>query len=133
MSARHAAEDFRDFLDLLDHEVEPGLAVHVICDNLSAHKAPVVHKWLVAHPRFALHFTPTYSSWINQVERWFAELTQKQIRRGSHRSTRALEDAIRLYLADHNAAPKPFVWVKSADDIIDSIARFALRTSETGH
>src|SRR5262249_28612397 len=85
------------------------------------------------HPRFHLHVTPTYSSWINQVERWFAALTDKPIRRGSHRSTRALEDAIRLCLATYDAEPKPFVWVKTADDILASIARFALRTSETGH
>src|SRR5450755_5122050 len=124
LSAQHRAVDFRDFPDEIDRQTEPGLAVHVICDNLSAHKAPAVHKWLLAHPRFQLHFTPTYSSWINQVERWFAELTQKQLRRGSHRSTRALEAAIRLFLANHNADPKPFMWVKSADDIIDSIARF---------
>ena len=98
-----------------------------------ASAAPLIHRWLLRHPRFQLHFTPTYSSWINQVERWFAQLTEKQIRRGSHRSTRALEHAIRVYLIDHNANPKPFAWVKSADEIIDSIARFALRTSGTGH
>jgi DDE superfamily endonuclease len=97
------------------------------------HGALAERELSLRHPRFHLHFTPTYSSWINQVERWFAALTDKQIRRGSHRSTRALEDAIRVYLANHNAKPKPFVWVKSADEIIDSIARFALRTSGTGH
>jgi len=130
---RHRSTEFRKFLDRIDAEVPAELGVHLVLDNYGTHKTPLIHRWLLRHPRFHLHFTPTYSSWINQVERWFAELTQKQIRRGSHRSTRALEDAIRLYLADHNAAPKPFVWVKSADDIIDSIARFALRTSETGH
>ena len=130
---RHRSTEFRNFLDRIDAEVPIDLEVHLVLDNYSTHKTPLIHRWLLRHPRFHLHFTPTYSSWINQVERWFAELTQKQIRRGSHRSTRALEAAIRLFLANHNADPKPFVWVKSADDIIDSIARFALRTSETGH
>ena len=130
---RHRATEFRQFLVRIDAEVPADLDVHLVLDNYTTHKTPLIHRWLLRHPRFHLHFTPTYSSWINQVERWFADLTQKQLRRGSHRSTRALEDAIRVYLADHNANPKPFVWVKSADDIIDSIARFALRTSETGH
>lgn len=130
---RHRSIEFRKFLDRIDAGVPAQLQVHLILDNYGTHKTPLVHRWLLRHPRFHLHFTPTYSSWINQVERWFADLTQKQLRRGSHRSTRALEEAIRLYLAAHNADPKPFVWVKSADDIIDSIARFALRTSETGH
>jgi len=130
---RHRATEFRQFLDRVDTEVPADLDVHLILDNYTTHKTPLIQRWLLRHPRFNLHFTPTYSSWINQVERWFAELTQKQLRRGSHRSTRALENAIRLYLNEHNANPKPFVWVKSADDIIDSIARFALRISETGH
>jgi transposase len=130
---RHRSTEFRKFLDRIDAEVPADLQVHLILDNYGAHKTPLIHRWLLRHPRFHLHFTPTYSSWINQVERWFAELTEKQIRRGSHRSTRALEDAIRLYLAAHNADPKPFVWVKTADEILASIARFALRTSETGH
>jgi len=130
---RHRSTEFRKFLDRIAAEVPTDLEVHLVLDNYCTHKTPLVHRWLLRHPRFHLHFTPTYSSWINQVERWFAGLTEKQIRRGSHRSTRALEDAIRVYLADHNAAPKPFVWVKSADEVIDSIARFALRTSGTGH
>jgi transposase len=130
---RHRSTEFRKFLDRIDAEVPTDLEVHLILDNYGTHKTPLIHRWLLRHPRFHLHFTPTYSSWINQVERWFAELTEKQIRRASHRSTRALEDAIRLYLANHNADPKPFIWVKSADEIIDSIARFALRTSGTGH
>jgi transposase len=134
LHCRHRSTEFRKFLDRIDAEVPAHLEVHLVLDNYGTHKTPLIHRWLLRHPRFHLHFTPTYSSWINQVERWFAELTEKQIRRGSHRSsTRALEDAIRLYLAGHNADPKPFVWVKSADDIIDSIARFALRTSGTRH
>jgi transposase len=130
---RHRSIEFRKFLDRIDAEVPADLEVHLILDNYGTHKTPLIHRWLVRHPRFHLHFTPTYASWINQVERWFAALTEKQIRRGSHRSTRALEDAIRLYLAAHNADPKPFTWVKTADEILDSIARFALRTCETGH
>jgi transposase len=130
---RHRSTEFRKFLDRIDAQVPTDLEVHLILDNYGTHKTPLIHRWLLRHPRFHLHFTPTYASWINQVERWFAALTDKQIRRGSHRSTRALEDAIRVYLATYNADPKPFVWVKTADDILASIARFALRTSETAH
>jgi transposase len=104
-----------------------------VLDNLSTHKTPSIQRWLLQHPRFHLHFTPTYSPWINQVERWFAELTRKQLRRGVHRSTRALEDDIRLYLATCNDDPHPFVWVKTADEILASIERFCLRISGTGH
>jgi transposase len=130
---RHRAIEFRGFLDRVDREVPNDLDVHLILDNYGTHKTPLIHRWMLRHPRFHLHFTPTYSSWINQVERWFGALTDKQIRRGSHRSTRALEDAIRLYLATNNENPKPFVWTKTADQILASIARFAMRTSETGH
>ncbi len=130
---RHRAIEFRSFLDRIDQEVPADLEVHLVLDNYGTHKTPLIHRWLLRHPRFQLHFTPTYSSWINQVERWFAMLTEKQIRRGTHRSTRALEDAIRLYLAVHNEDPKPFVWVKTADEILANIARFCLRTSEAGH
>ena len=109
------------------------LNVHLGLDNYSTHKTPPINRWLVRHPRFQLHFTPPYSSWINQVERWFALLTEKQIRRRTHRSTRDPEDAIRLYLAVHNEDPKPFEWIKTADDILANIARFCLQTSEAGH
>ena len=130
---RHRAIEFRRFLDRIDHELPAGLDVHLVLDNYSTHKTPRIQRWLVRHPRFQLHFTPTYSSWINQVERWFALLTERQLRRGTHRSTRALEDAIRLYLAVYNEDPKPFVWIKRADEILANIARFCLRTSEAGH
>ena len=130
---RHRAIEFRRFLDRIDHELPAGLDVHLVLDNSSTHKTPRIQRWLVRHPRFQLHFTPTYSSWINQVERWFALLTERQLRRGTHRSTRALEDAIRLYLAVYNQDPKPFVWLKTADEILANIARFCLRTSEAGH
>jgi len=130
---RHRSTEFRTFLDRIDNEVPADLDVHLVVDNYGTHKTPLIQAWLLRHPRFYVHFTPTYSSWINQVERWFATLTDKQIRRGTHRSTRALEDAIRLYLAINNEDPKPFVWLKSADEILASIERFCLRTSETGH
>ena len=130
---RHRAVEFRSFLDRIDKEVPADLEVHLVLDNYGTHKTPLIHRWLLRHPRFQLHFTPTYSSWINQVERWFALLTEKQLRRGTHRSRRALEDAIRLYLALHNEAPTPFMWVKTADEILANIARFCLRTSEAGH
>ena len=123
----------RSFLDRIDKKVPADLNVHLVLDNYSTHKTPLINRWLVRHPRFQLHFTPPYSSWINQVERWFALLTEKQIRRRTHRSTRALEDAIRLYLAVHNEDPKPFVWIKTADDLLANIARFCLQTSEAGH
>lgn len=130
---RHRSIEFRSFLDRIDKEVPADLDIHMVLDNYGTHKTPLIRKWLLQHPRFQLHFTPTYSSWINQVERWFAMLTEKQIRRGTHRSTRALEDAIRLYLALNNKDPKPFIWVKTADEILANIARFCLRTSEAGH
>jgi transposase len=130
---RHRSAEFRSFLDRIDREVPAELDVHLVLDNYATHKTQLIHRWLLQHPRFHLHFTPTYSSWINQVERWFATLTDKQIRRGTHRSTRALEDAIRLYLSVYNEDPKPFAWVKSADQILASIARFCLNISEAGH
>ena len=130
---RHRAIEFRTFLDRIDREVPTDLDIHMVLDNYGTHKTPLIHRWLVRHPRFHLHFTPTYSSWINQIERWFATLTEKQIKRGTHRSTRQLEDAIRLYLALNNEDPSPFVWVKSADEILANIARFCARTSGAGH
>jgi transposase len=133
LSAQHRAVDFRDFLDQIDRQTDPGLDVHVICDNLSAHKAPVVRRWLLAHPRFALHFTPTYSSWINQVERWLAELQRRCLERGVFCSldelTTALEDWIKLW----NQSARPFKWTKTADQIIDRICRYCSRISGPGH
>ncbi len=130
---RHRSVEFRHFLDRLDHEVPEALQVHVVLDNSSTHKTPLIKRWLLRHPRFQVHFTPTYSSWINQVERWFSLLTERQLRRGTHTSTRQLEDAIRLYLATCNQSAKPFAWTKTADDILASIARFCQRTSVSGH
>jgi transposase len=133
LSARHAAEDFRDFLDEIDRQVEPGLAVHLICDNLSTHKAPAIHKWLIEHPRFELHFTPTYSSWLNQVERWFAELQRRRLGRGNFCSLDELTCALEQWIKFWNANAKPFKWTKTADQIIDAIGRYCARISGPGH
>lgn len=130
---RHRAVEFRRFLRTIDESVPEDLDVHLILDNNSIHKAPVVRDWLLKRPRFHLHFTPTSSSWINLVERWFAALTEKQLRRGAHRSTRELEQAIERYVESTNAAPKPFVWTKTADEIFASISRFCARISDSGH
>ena len=129
---RHRSDEFLRFLQRIESEVPADLDVHLIMDNYGTHKTKPIRDWLARRPRFQVHFTPTYSSWINQVERWFAALTEKQIRRGSHRSTRELETAIKLYLATYNADPRPFVWVKTADQILASIQRFCLRTSLAG-
>ncbi len=130
---RHRSAEFKSFLDRIEAEVPEELDVHLVMDNYSTHKTPLIKRWLLRRPRFQVHFTPTYSSWINQVERWFSLLTEKQLRRGSHTSTRQLEDAIRLYLATSNESAKPFAWTKTADEILSSIARFCQRTSVTGH
>lgn len=125
---RHRARDFVSFLRELDAAVEPHLEVHIILDNLSAHKAREVKRWLVRHPRFRLHFTPTYSSWLNLVERFFGLLTQQALQRGSHTSVNQLRRAILAYVDAHNDDPKPFKWTKSADQILDKVQRFGQRT-----
>jgi transposase len=130
---RHRAREFRTFLDTINDAVPRRLDVHLIVDNASTHKTPLIHRWLARHPRFHVHFTPTGSSWINLVERWFAALTEKQIRRGVHRSTRELEAAIRRYIDVTNERPRPFVWTKTADEILTSVARFCHRISNSGH
>ncbi len=130
---RHRSVEFRNFLDLIDASVPPGMDVHMILDNLATHKTALIHRWLAKRPRYHLHFTPTGSSWLNLVERWFAALTEKQLRRGVHRSTRELEGAILAYIESTNAQPKPFVWTKTADEILASVARFCMRTSDSTH
>jgi transposase len=125
---RHRSVDFRKFLDAIEAQTPRELNVHLVLDNYGTHKTPLIRNWFAKRPRFHVHFTPTYGSWLNQVERWFAELTNKQIRRGAHRSVAQLEEAIREFIDAHNSDPKPFVWVKSADEILASIARFAQRT-----
>jgi transposase len=130
---RHRAVEFKKFLIKLDREVPADLDIHLILDNYITHKVPVIKKWLAAHPRFHLHFTPTGSWWLNLVERWFAELTQKKLRRGVHRSVQALERDIRTWLADWNDQPRPFVWTKTADEILDKVAAYCRRISDSGH
>lgn len=130
---RHRAIEFRKFLDTIEAAVPAALDVHLILDNYGTHKTPKIHRWLTRHPRFHVHFTPTGASWINLVERWFAALTEKQLRRGTHRSTRELEAAIRRYIEVTNGRPKPFVWTKTADAILQSVARFCHRISKSGH
>jgi transposase len=130
---RHRSVEFRQFLDTIDDAVPARFDVHLVLDNYGTHKTPLIHRWLLKRPRFHLHFTPTGTSWINQVERWFALLTEKRLRRSAFRSTRELETAIRQYIGQHNEQPKPFHWTKTADQILASVARFCLRTSETGH
>jgi transposase len=124
------AVEFRLFLNRIDAEVPTDLHVHVIVDNSSIHTAPPISRWLKRHPRFSLHFTPTYSSWLNQVERWFANLTEQALRRSSHTSNAELKKAIDQYLEASNEAPKPFIWTKTADQILASVARFCARTIE---
>jgi transposase len=133
MTERHRAVEFRHFLNLINRSVPEELDVHLVIDNVSTHKTPEIHRWLLRHPRFHLHFTPTYSSWMNLVERWFAELTNKWLRRGTHRSTKELESAIAHWIDQWNEEPKPFVWHKSADEILDTLARYCDRISDSGH
>jgi transposase len=133
LTAQHRAVEFRRFLNLINRQVPAELDVHVIVDNSSTHKTPEIHRWLLRHPRFTLHFTPTYSSWLNLVERWFAELTEKWLRRGTHRSTRELEAAIRAWIDTWNEEPRPFVWHKTADEILDTLAQYCGRISDSGH
>jgi len=125
---RHRAEEFRDFLGAIDAAVPPALEVHVVLDNASIHKAPPIKAWLLERPRYHLHFTPTASSWLNQVERFFALLTARQLKRGVHRSVEELEAAVLAYLERHNAEPKPFRWSKSADQILASVGSACERT-----
>lgn len=127
---QHRAQDFVAFLRDIDESVEPELDVHVVLDNLSAHKAPAVHRWLLRHPRVQLHFTPTYASWLNLVERFFGLLTEKALKRGSHTSIPQLRDAILAYVDAHNEKKKPFRWTKTADEILDKMRRFGLRTQQ---
>ena len=130
---RHRAMEFRRFLDTVEAATPAELDVHLILDNYGTHKTHLIQRWLVRHARYHLHFTPTGSSWINLVERWFGTLTERQLRRGVHRSTRELEEALRRYVETYNQDPKPFVWTKTADEILAAVARFCKRTSDSGH
>ena len=133
LHARHRAIEFKKFLQTIDREVPAEFEVHVVLDNASTHKTPVVKRWLLAHPRFILHFTPTSSSWLNLVERWFGELTTKKLQRGTHRSVRALNADIRTWIDTWNDNPRPYVWTKTADQILESIARYCTRINDSRH
>ena len=130
---QHRAVEFRKFLITLDKTVPAGLDVHLVCDNYGTHKTPAIKTWLAKHPRFHMHFTPTGSSWINQVERWFGFLTDQKITRGTHKSVQALEKDIRAWITDWNTHPRPFLWTKTAEEILESLARFCRRISDAGH
>ncbi len=130
---RHRSIEFRRFLDTIESSVPADLDVHLIVDNYNTHKTALIRNWFAKRPRFQVHFTPTSASWLNLVERWFALLTEKQLRRGAHRSTLELESSIYLYLDVTNENPKPFVWTKTADQILADIARSCQRTTGTGH
>jgi transposase len=133
LHSRHRAIEFKKFLQTLDREVPAELEVHVVLDNSSTHKTPAIQRWLAAHPRFVLHFTPTSSSWLNLVERWFAELTNKKLKRGAHRSVHELNKDIRDWIETWNDEPRPYVWTKTADQILESIRRYCGRINDSGH
>ncbi len=130
---RHRTVEFKKFLTKLDQHVPIDLDVHLICDNYTTHKHPTIDRWLAAHPRFHMHFTPTYSSWLNQVERWFGLLTDKQLRRSVHKSLRALEQDLRAWTAAWNDDPKPFIWTKTTDEILERLASYLHRIPGSGH
>ena len=133
LHARHRAIEFKKFLDQLDREVPAELELHLILDNYATHKTATIKRWLLRHPRFVLHFIPKGSSWLNLVERWFAEITTKMLRRGVHRSVADLETDIRSWLDHWNENPRPYIWVKTADEILTNLARYCERISATGH
>ena len=128
---RHSAVDFCAFLDTIEGQVSAEFDVHLVLDNLGTHKAPPVKAWLLAHPRYHLHFTPTSSSWLNLVECWFSILTRKQLQRGVHPSVDSLRAAIMGFVSATNEHPRPFVWTKTADEILSSVARFCQRISNS--
>jgi transposase len=130
---RHRHQEFLRFLKTIDDAVPADLDLHLICDNYGTHKTPEVKKWLLRHSRFQLHFTPTSASWLNLVERWFAELTNRKLRRSTHRSLIELERDVRTWINEWNNDPKPFIWTKTADEILDTLAAYCLRISDSGH
>jgi transposase len=130
---RHRHQEFLRFLKLIDAAVPKDLDLHLVLDNYATHKTPAIHQWLIKHPRFHLHFTPTSSSWLNLVERWFAELTNRKLRRSAHRSVTELEDDIRKWINEWNTNPRPFAWTKSADDILETLAAYCQRILDSGH
>ncbi len=130
---RHRHQEFLRFLKLIDASVPAGYDLHLVLDNYATHKTPAIKNWLLRHPRFHLHFTPTSASWMNLVERWFAELTNRKLRRSAHRSVVALEKDIRMWINAWNKEPKPFVWTKTADDILETLAAYCQRINDSGH
>jgi transposase/transcriptional regulator with XRE-family HTH domain len=130
---RHRTIEFKKFLTKIDAEVPAGLDIHLVCDNYGTHKTPAVKAWLAKHPRFHIHFTPTYSSWLNQVERFFAYITADLLQRSDHRTVHALETDIRNWITEWNEDPKPFIWTKTADQILASLARLLKRINDGGH
>jgi transposase len=130
---RHRHQEFLRFLKLIDAAVPKDLDLHLVLDNYATHKTPKVKEWLIRHPRFHLHFTPTSSSWLNLVERWFAELTNRKLRRSAHRSITELEADVRGWINEWNADPKPFVWTKTADQILDTLAAYCTRINDSRH
>jgi transposase len=132
-TARHRAAESRRFLNLINRSVPEDLDIHVVVDDHATHKTPEIHRWLLRHPRFNMHFTPTHSSWLNLVERWFAELTTKWLRRGTHRSTKEHESAVEHWIDTWNGDPRPFIWHKSADEILETLAGYCVRISGAGH
>jgi transposase len=133
LHSRHRALEFKRFLQTIEHEVPADLDVHLVLDNYATHKTPAIQRWLAAHPRFQLHFTPTGASWLNLVERWFAELTERKLRRGAHRSVRELNADIRAWLEHWNDNPRPYVWTKTADQILNTLAAYCQRITASGH
>ena len=130
---RHRTLEFKKFLTKIDSQVPDDLDVHLVCDNYGTHKSPAIVRWLEQHPRFHMHYTPTYASWINQVERWFAYLTDDLLRRSDHRSVQALEKDIRNWVKAWNENPKPFIWTKTAEQILESLSRLLQRINGAGH
>jgi transposase len=130
---RHRHQEFLRFLKVIDAAVPRDLDLHLVLDNYATHKTPAIHQWLLKHPRFHLHFTPTSSSWLNLVERWFAELTNRKLRRSAHRSVTELEGDIRKWINDWNKNPKPFIWTKSAEDILETVAEYCQRITDSRH
>jgi transposase len=130
---QHRAVEFKKFLVAIDKAVPEELAVHLVCDNLATHKTPAIRDWLARHPRFCVHFTPTGSSWINQVERWSGFLTDQMIRRGVHKSVQALEKDVHAWIGTWNENPRPFIWTKTAEEILDSLAKYIAKISGGPH
>ena len=130
---RHRHQEFLRFLKTIDTAVPAQFELHLVCDNYATHKTPQVKKWLLRHPRFHLHFTPTSASWLNLVERWFAELTTRKLRRSAHRSVADLEADVRNWINQWNKDPKPFIWTKTADEILDTLTAYCQRINDSGH